>query len=50
METKEYKELLKQAAQIKLEMNVLYDMYKNKRTQYESLTSQIHDIIESEVE
>lgn len=41
----EYQGLLAQAAQLKLEMNILYDLYKDKRQQYESLRNQIETII-----
>ena len=44
-EKNEYQNLLNQASQTKLEMNILYDLYKDKRSQFESLRNQIETII-----
>lgn len=43
--TKNYQYLLDQATKLKLEMNILYDLYKDKRQQYDSIRNQIETII-----
>ena len=44
-DTQNYQSLLSQASQVKVEMNILYDLYKDKRQQFESLRNQIEAII-----
>lgn len=44
-EMSEYQELLDQLARVKTEMNMLYDFYKDRRAQYDSLKSQLEEII-----
>ena len=41
----EYQELLDQLARVKTEMNMLYDFYKDRRAEYESIKSQLEAII-----
>lgn len=43
--TQHYQSLLAQANQIKNEMNILYDLYKTKRAAYDSIRSQIEEVI-----
>ena len=40
-----YQSLLDQASKTKTEMNILYDLYKDRRNQFESLRNQIEAII-----
>lgn len=40
---KTYKDLLTRAAKTKSEASVLYDLYKSKRDEYDSLRSQINE-------
>lgn len=40
-----YQSLLAQASKTKTEMNILYDLYKDRRNQFESLRNQIEAII-----
>ena len=43
--TQSYQSLLDQASKTKTEMNILYDLYKDRRNQFESLRNQIEAII-----
>lgn len=41
----EYQDLLDQLQKTKTEMNMLYDFYKDRRAEYESIKSQLEVII-----
>lgn len=47
-DTQGFQSLLSQAVQSKGEMNILYEMYKNKRNEYDSLRSQIEETLSNE--